>query len=155
VATPTDIVADTVVAEAPDQRIGSPEIYFGAWRNEYLGNGTRNTEGTQIFALPKPMPLQRNTLYLYGEWSIAYEYAKNTKPNAEITFKYNAKNVYMVARADTPVTIGIYIDGAHVRDIVVQEDKLYEIVKGIDYGEHVLDIKIEDTGLEAYTFTFG
>ncbi len=154
-ASTTSEVSSSVVVEAPDRRVGSPEIYFGAWRNEYFGNGVQGKEGRQSLALPKPMPLKKNILYMYGEWDIAYEYAKNARADAEITFKYDAKNVYMVARADRPVRVQIYVDGAMVREIVVQEDRLYDIVRADEYGEHVLDLKILDPGLEAYTFTFG
>ncbi len=154
-ASTTSEVSSSVVVEAPDRRVGSPEIYFGAWRNEYFGNGVQGKEGRQSLALPKPMPLKKNILYMYGEGDIAYEYEKNARADAEITFKYDAKNVYMVARADRPVRVQIYVDGAMVREIVVQEDRLYDIVRADEYGEHVLDLKILDPGLEAYTFTFG
>lgn len=150
-----EMVAGEVVADKPDSRIASPEIYFGAWRNEYLGNGKTFAQGVQQFPLPKPMPLRKNTLYLYGEWDITYEYAKNTSAGAEITFKYDAKNVYMVARAEKPVRVQVYVNALLINEFTVQEDRLYEIVKGEDYRENVLDIKILDTGLEAYTFTFG
>ena len=154
-ASSTSGVSGSVVAETPDQRVASPEIYFGAWRNEYFGNGTQKKEGHQSLVLPKPMPLKKNTLYLYGEWDIAYEYAKNSAPGAEITFKYDAKNVYMVARAEKPVRVEVFIDGIRVHEFVIQEDRLYDIVRGVGYGEHVLDIRVLDPGLEVYTFTFG
>ncbi len=155
IASTTDSVSGTVVAEAPEQRVASPEIYFGAWRNDLFGNGISKKEGHQSLALPKPMPLKKNTLYLYGEWDIAYEYARNSEAGAEITFKYDAKNVYMVARADKPVRVAVFIDGEQLHEFVIQEDRLYDIVRGTDYGEHVLDIQILDPGLEVYTFTFG
>ncbi len=150
-----DIVAQTVVAEKPDPRINSPEVYFGAWRNEYLGNGKKGIEGVQELKLPKPMPLVTNRLYMYGTWDFKYEFVRSMSKGAEITFRYDAKNVYMVARSDKPVTLKIYIDGTFSKELVVQEDKLYDIVEGNDYGVHVLDIEVVDTGLDVYTFTFG
>ncbi len=155
IASSTSSVSGTVVAETPDRRVGSPEIYFGAWRNDLFGNGVAKQQGRQSLPLPKPMPLKKNVLYMYGEWDIAYEYAKNAAAGAEITFKYDAKNVYMVARADKPVRVEIYVDGVRTQAFDIQEDRLYDVVRGSEYAEHVLDIKILDSGLEIYTFTFG
>ncbi|MBP9757886.1 MAG: redoxin family protein [Candidatus Pacebacteria bacterium] len=151
----SDMISGDVQAVKPDSRINSPEIYFGAWRNNNFGNGTQKSEGVQVLKTPKPMPLKKNVLYLYGTWDIKFEFARNTSANAEITFNYDAKNVYMVARAEKPVRVRISIDGEFKQEITVREDKLYDIVMGEDYGEHVLDIKIVDPGLDVYTFTFG
>jgi len=40
-------------------------------------------------------------------------------------------------------------------ELIVQGDRLYQIIAGQNYGTHVLQITIEDQGLQAYTFTFG
>jgi thiol-disulfide isomerase/thioredoxin len=151
----SDLIAGDVVAAQADPRINSPEIYFGAWRNNYFENGKKSVEGIQELALPKPMPLVTNRLYLYGTWDIKYEYARSVSAGAEITFRYDAKNVFMVAHAEKPVRIRISIDGAFLKEMTIEDDKLYTIVEGADYGVHVLDIEIADPGLEVYTFTFG
>ena len=39
------------------------------------------------------------------------------------------------------------------RTITIKENRLYKLVNGSDYGEHVLEIQVEDVGLD--TFTFG
>ncbi|MDP2648335.1 MAG: hypothetical protein Q8P19_00330 [bacterium] len=38
---------------------------------------------------------------------------------------------------------------------MVSEDRLYDLVKGADYGVHTLQIEVQGPGLQAYTFTFG
>ena len=40
-------------------------------------------------------------------------------------------------------------------NLYVTEHKLYNIVKGADYGKHKLELIVTDPGLDAYTFTFG
>lgn len=85
--------------------VGSPETYFGSLRNTLLGNGTAGRAGVQTFTLPTlRIP---NTLYLSGTWNITEEYAESTE-GAGIVFQYRAKEVYMVARADTPVELEVY-----------------------------------------------
>lgn len=152
-------------ASEEERIVRSPEVYFGAWRNEYLGNGETYTEGIQTFALPAT--LQPNTLYFGGTWDLKYEYATNTKTDAEVRFRYGAKDVYMVASAPSPVRLRITIDGgkplgelrgADVSEdglVTVHDERLYKLIEGEGYGEHTLEIEVLDVGLQAYTFTFG
>ena len=140
----------------------SPEIYFGASRNQRLGNGIRGTSGTQNFTEPKN--ILPNTLYLDGQWDITGEYAENKGP-AKITFRYKAQYVYMVASAGYAVRAKILIDGKVIQApgkdvdengfITIQKDQLYTLVAGLDSEEHVLEIIIENPGIRAFTFTFG
>ena len=155
---------------APDQdlaRAGSPEIYFGAWRNEYLANGERGIIGEQ--ELGAPATLAPNSLYLDGKWNIQREYAENASLNAKISFRYRAREVYFVAAADQLVRARIFVDGKPLgtsagEDIFVEsglskvrirDERLYKLIRHKDYGEHQLDIIIENPGLKAFTFTFG
>ncbi len=158
IAEPEDVV--TV-----DRRVQSPEIYFGAARNERFGNGARFVNGNQELTLPaKAYP---NVLYLGGSWGLTQEYAITLKPESKIVFNYNAKNVYFVASAERPVKVKITRDGgkplgsergkdvAEDGTVLIGEDRLYHLVKGQDYGAHTLEIEILGPGLKAYTFTFG
>ena len=141
------------------------EIYFGALRNEALSNGQKNKTGTQDFVLPPT--LQTNELYLVGSWAITGEYAKNTHASAQIILKYQAQKVFMVARADSPITAKILIDGqpipktmrgADVSEdgtITIKEDRLYRLVEDSSWDTHTIEIIPEAPGLEAFTFTFG
>lgn len=155
-----------ISAEAGEERtVRSPEIYFGAWRNEYLGNGDTHTEGVKTFTIPQN--IEPNMVYFGGEWDITYEYATNTSLGAKIFFLYGAKDVYMVGSADAPVRLRITRDGgislgeqrgADVSPegiVTVQEDRLYKLIEGDAYGEHTLEIEVLTPGLKAYTFTFG
>src|SRR6185295_16007802 len=78
--------------------VKSPETYFGAERNEYLGNGKQFKEGVQMLSTPEKV--FQNTLYLTGTWDFKPEFAKNTSQSAKIQFYYSAKNVYFVAAAE-------------------------------------------------------
>lgn len=149
---------------APQAQVGSPEVYFGASRNEFLGNGKRFTAGAQTFSLPAE--LKSNILYLEGEWDITEEYAEALSPGAKILFRYNAKETYFVASAATSTPIIVKQDGQAVNEsfgedvskdgkATISEDRLYKLIKNPEPGEHLLEIIIEKPGLKAFTFTFG
>jgi len=143
----------------------SPEIYFGAWRNDSLGNGVVRSEGIQQFSAPdnaKP-----NTLYFDGEWDIDKEFAQNISTPAKIIFKYKAEKVFMVASSENGVRAKLLIDGKPIGSrggadvssdgfVDIKGDSLYRLVEDPNgSGEHLLEIIIEGTGLKAFTFTFG
>ena len=164
ITTPTNIIP------MDPSQVQSPETYFGAARNEYLGNGSQGMAGTQNLTLPtSPMP---NTLYLGGTWNFSDQFAKNTSPNADIIFNYSSKNVYFVAAADpalsgSSVKVKVFLDGQPISvsqagsdvgadgTVTVTGNRLYSIVNGAGYGQHVLHLQAQGTGLDAFTFTFG
>jgi thiol-disulfide isomerase/thioredoxin len=155
-------------SEAPNvdfSKVGSPEVYFGASRNELLGNGQKGVAGFQM--LENPEAISSNVLYLVGDWEFEAEYAKNRSP-ARIIFRYTAKDVYFVASAETAVKVNIILDGKPISksagsdvkigaqsSLLIKDDQLYKIVEGSNYEEHTLELLIENPGLKAFTFTFG
>ncbi len=148
-------------------KIASPETYFGAFRNANLANGNPLAQGVQN--LSQPLQIERNSLYLTGEWNFSGEYAENGNAGAKIIFKYKAKNVYLVASADETVEISVTLDGKQLSaeaggDVSVEggkslakigEDRLYKLIEGKDYGEHTLEMTVGKPGLKAFAFTFG
>lgn len=158
---PTGLVSEQVAATQSTNFNGiqSPETYFGAERNGYLGNGPLMTNGTFTLAGPtSTSAIKANTLYLGGIWDFEDQYAQNQNAGATITYEYSAKNVYMVAAStntNQPVTLQIILDGQPDGTVTVQANKLYNIVQGTSYGAHTLKIVVENPGLQAYTFTFG
>jgi hypothetical protein len=147
-----------------DQNSRSPEIYFGAARNFYLGNGLINKIGPQNF--PAPTDILPNTLYLVGQWNIENEFATNQSQNAKIIFRYQGQKVFLVSRANQPTKLKIFLDGELISlaagsdvlagEIIIGQDRLYNLVddqKG--FGQHILEIMIDQPGLEVFTFTFG
>ena len=131
----------------------SPEIYFGAGRNLYLGNGLSQRLGQQTFK--EPAGVKTNILYLAGDWDFSQEYAENKTANAKVIFRYQAKNVYFVAQAAEENKISIFQDGQLIKSEIVKPAQLYKLIEDKDYGEHTLEIQIKEPGLRAFTFTFG
>ncbi len=151
----------TAVAADERQYAHSPEIYFGAWRNERLGNGVPGLVGTRAYELPQI--LERDTLYLEGMWQTTDEYASGVAP-ARIRFEYTGKDVFMVASGNGAV-VRVLVDGQPIStaagvdvvngDLRVTEERLYHIIDDGAPGAHVLELQIIEGTLEAYTFTFG
>ncbi len=133
-------------------KIKSPEIYFGSNRNKHLSNGKNGVSGVQSLVFPENK--KNNELYLSGTWNFYPEYATNLGPG-EIFFRYNSKNVYIVSSSAKGITVGVYVDGVKLKDLEIKSNNLYNLVDGLDYGEHDLEIRVPEAGLEVFTFTFG
>jgi thiol-disulfide isomerase/thioredoxin len=162
----TDIAQPEGV-ETPSAK--SPEIYFGAARNLYLGNGTPNQTGVQILSLPRG--IKANILYMDGSWRFEDEYAENQSAAAGIVFRYQAGAVHFVAGADDEVIVEVTRDGEPLTEevagsdivfendksvIKVRNEKLYDLVNepgGL--SEHTIELRPATPGLQAFTFTFG
>lgn len=147
----------------------SPEVYFGSDRNSTLANGRFGTRGEQ--QLQRPSDITPNELYLVGTWNFDRERAENKTQNAQILYRYTAKDVFFVASAAKPAKIKVTRDGKPLTremagsDIFFESDQSYALIQNeqlyhlIDdsagAGQHLLELEAEAAGLEAYTFTFG
>ncbi len=163
----SSVESGTVSVENIESYAHSPEVYFGADRNEFLGNGRKFSVGGQVFTTSARVDL--NTLYLVGDWDIQEEYAENVSVGARFVFRYKARDVYFVAGADKGVRVEVLRDGKPLgseagEDIIikdrksflnVQEERLYKVVKDMRTEEHTLEFIIQDSRLRAFTFTFG
>jgi len=140
-----------VTPSASTPQAGSPETYFGSDRNEYLGNGQKGTGGVQIFTLPSTYA--RNTLYLGGTWNITSQYAEAQK-DSRVHYRFNAKNVYLVASSPSAQSLGVTLDGVQQTLVSVSTDRLYTLISLPAVGEHELELTVP-AGLKLYAFTFG
>lgn len=144
------LVADTIAGRTSSAQ--SPETYFGAARNEYLGNGTPGRVGTSEFSVPANPT--GNRLYLDGTWHVQQEYA-SAGAGAGITYPFLAQEVYFVAESPDGAEVAVYVDGELVDTITIQASGLYTLVELDTPGPHVLELQITDGTVRAYTFTFG
>ncbi len=148
-----DISSDELVNIKTEKgNVGSPEIYFGFARNEYLANGKVRVPGVQDLKLPKN--ILPNRLYFDGSWNMTSEYAENINPGS-VVFKYDAKNIYITAGSDLPLEAEIYLDGQFLKRLMIKDAGLYTLIEGTEYGQHTIEIKVSKPGLKVFTFTFG
>ena len=153
--------ADITAAVETDERQfrHSREVYFGALRNQALGNGVSGLIGERAFVLPSR--LERDSLYLEGKWTMSDEYASAAAPS-RIRIDYTGRDVFFVARGDAQIRVlldGELVGddaGADVREgeVTIDRERLYRLIQG-DGGAHSLEIQIIRGTLDAYTFTFG
>ncbi len=155
-------------ADAPKtdfSRIKSPETYFGASRNTNFASGNPGAAGD--FSYDPPSEIKKNLLYLAGRWDIRPEFARNAAAGTKVIFRYEAKDAYLVASSDKGARIKILRDGKPIgnaagRDAdragstaAIREERLYRLVEDSDYGEHTLEIIVEEGVVQFFAFTFG
>ncbi len=82
-------------------------------------------------------------------------------------YKYSAREVYIVASAEVNVRVKVLLDGKPIGKLAgedvdaagvltIKADRLYKVVHDPDgYGEHTLELQIQDPSLRVYTITFG
>jgi len=149
-----DVVsAESRVSTQVNKKVGSPEIYFGSFRNEHLGNGAPFVLGEKEFVIPDK--ISPNAVYLEGTWDIASEYSQNKTKNSEVVFAYEARNVYMVAGSKLPVQVEVYKDDVLIQTIIISNEGLYGLLEDEVSGTHTLRLRILSPNLELFTFTFG
>lgn len=154
-----ELVSKTIAPQVTTSQ--SPETYFGSLRNEYLRNGMVGRTGEQTLTIPSQV--FPNGLYLGGTWNFSGEYAKSVK-NSKVIYRYNAKEVYIVASADSATEMEVWQDGKLVTTeagvdavngvVAIKESKLYKLIKNSEPGEHTLELRVGD-GILLFAFTFG
>ncbi len=163
------LVSEDILTPSDAERVDrtkprSPEVYFGAWRNNSLGNGATKTKGVQIFE--EPEGIKTHIQYFEGEWDIKQEYAENVGVG-KIIFRYQGGKVFMVASSVEGVSMKVLVDGEEVGaragsdvdengEVYIQNEQLYRLIEDPDgWGEHTLELIPQGPGLQAFTFTFG
>ncbi len=131
----------------------TPEMYFGANRQEFLSNGVLGKTGTQTFVIPNR--LDANKFAFEGLWDIQAEKAVLVKGPGKIKLHFNAGKVHMVASSPKEQSITAKVDGYNPTIINIKDATLYTLFDSKNYGDHILEITIPEAGFEAFTFTFG
>ena len=142
---------DTMPDMTPTQKI-SPETYVGSVRMEYLYPNGNTKNRIQAFTLSNNIPV--NSFTLGGTWDVQDEYSESDK-NAVLEYNFYAKHVFLVMRPESlPGTVTVYLDGKKKDTLTIGSDKLYEILKLSDYGQHILRLEFSP-GVQVFAFTFG
>ncbi|MFA5130864.1 MAG: cytochrome c biogenesis protein DipZ [Patescibacteria group bacterium] len=135
-------------------QVKSPEMYFGGNRLEYL---TAKQEPSIVpieYSLPANLGL--NQFALGGKWEFAADKATLVGNSGKIKLHFYAAKVFMVAQSlSQPVTLSIVVDGVAQPEVVVNQSELYTLFDSLKYADHTIEIDIPQSGLDAFTFTFG
>jgi len=156
-----------VLADWSDLR--SPENYVGYKRTENFASpgGTKSNKRHDYTALTR---LKLNHWALSGSWTIGPESAALNNAGGRIVYHFHARDLHLVmgpAVPGTPVRFRVRIDSeppgsAHGVDVdeqgngTVTEPRMYQLIRqGKPIVDRQFEIEFLDSGVEAFSFTFG
>jgi cytochrome c biogenesis protein CcdA/thiol-disulfide isomerase/thioredoxin len=125
----------------------SPETYLGAAR----ASGWEPAVQTGVHDYPGVSRLDADRFALGGRWRVDDESATAVK-DATLRAHVRGKSVYLVLGGSGRVDVTV--DGEHERTVTVDGQRLYELMKRPNAGEHELLLRFEP-GVSGYAFTFG
>ena len=147
----------------------SPEIYVGYERTENFeapGGAVRGER--HVYAAPARLNL--NHWSLSGDWTMDKGATLLNKANGRIVYRFHARDLHLVmgprARG-TSVRFRVLIDGqppgaAHGIDVdergngTVTEQRMYQLIRQPKpIVDRQFEIEFLDSGVEAFSFTFG
>jgi cytochrome c biogenesis protein CcdA/thiol-disulfide isomerase/thioredoxin len=152
--------------EAHDQ---SPETYIGYRRAQSFSSpGGIVQDHPHAYAVPASLDL--NQWALAGTWTVDPEKALLASAPGRIVYRFYARDLHLVlgpGMDGKPVRFRVQLDGVapgpnHGADTdesgagVIKEQRLYQLIRQSgDVGQHTFSIQFLDTGVQAYSFTFG
>jgi hypothetical protein len=154
-------------AQAPPDMndIQSPETYIGYAKAQNF-QGQIYEDEAHLYAAPASY--DRNQWGLTGNWTIGDEEAVLDKAPGKIIFRFHARDLHLVlGPGQKPVRFRVTMDGAapgaaHGADTDADGDgtvtgqRLYQLVRQQGpVGDHTFAIEFLDSGVQAFSFTFG
>jgi cytochrome c biogenesis protein CcdA/thiol-disulfide isomerase/thioredoxin len=152
--------------EAHDQ---SPETYVGYRRAENFQSPGGFAQD-QVHAYSAPAALKLNQWALGGSWNVDAEKAVLGPVPGKIVFRFYARDLHLVLGPGIdgkPVRFRVTLDGvapaaSHGADTdssgagAIDRQRLYQLIRQSgDVREHTFTIEFLDSGVQAYSFTFG
>ncbi len=131
--------------------IESPEMYFGTNRLQYLApQQSASAQTSYTF----PANLNLNNFALQGDWKFSPQNIQLSDGSGSIELKFHASKVHIVASSSIPAQLTITVDGKEQPSVTVQGSQLYTLFNSNSPADHVIEIKVNQSGFEAFTFTF-
>jgi cytochrome c biogenesis protein CcdA/thiol-disulfide isomerase/thioredoxin len=163
-----DVAASGIQATSNQQDVESPETYIGYGRAERFisPGGARKDRPATYRAHPEAL----DAWGLEGDWTVGEEHASLDHAGGRITYRFHARDLHLVLGPGAdgkPVRFRVTIDGkapgaAHGVDTdsdgqgVVREQRLYQLVRQHgDIKDHTFTVEFQDSGVQAFAFTFG
>jgi thiol-disulfide isomerase/thioredoxin len=147
----------------------SPENYVGYERTEnFASPGGAVLDKRSIYAAPARFEL--NDWALSGDWTMEKQSIVLNKANGRIAYRFHARDLHLVmgpATRGTSVRFRVLIDGkppgaAHGTDVddqgygTVTQQRLYQLIRQPKpIADRQFEIEFLDSGVEAFSFTFG
>ncbi len=158
-----------IQAAADEVHNQSGETYIGYRRADaFRSPGGLGHDRDRNYTVPGSLSL--NQWALGGRWNVDPEKGVLRTAPGKIVFRFSARDLHLVLGVGTnlkPVRFRVLLDGAapganHGADTdangdgVVSDQRLYQLIRQTGpVGEHVFSIEFLDSGVQAYSFTFG
>ena len=149
-------------------QVKSHETDLGSDRAQYIDNETNFQCLENFCEYHESEDLSLGSYSFDGSWRINKESSTVGSKNGSLTINFSASKVNLVAGSQTPVQAQIWLDGEVITPdhsgysvdengfVTFHEHDLYNLVDlRNSYGEYVLKIEFQDTGVDAFAFTFG
>lgn len=165
----TAVQAGGVEAPADEAHDQSPETYVGYQRAaNFASPGGFAQDQPHLYTVPAALKL--NQWALRGSWKVDPEKGVLVAAPGKIEFRFYARDLHLVlgpGNSAKPVRFRVLLDGAspganHGTDTdaegagVIDHQRLYQLIRQSgNVGEHVCTIEFFDSGVQAYSFTFG
>ncbi len=155
-------------AEMPSWSLSrqTPETYLGYLRQENFGNNeSLDKDNKHHYAYPAS--LSRDQWGLEGDWKVEGEKIVSQSDKASLRLYFNAKKVFLVmgTKDNNPIKLTLLLNGKPIGistgidapngQVEVNQHRLYELVNQSTAENGLLEIQVNQPGLEAYAFTFG
>lgn len=155
-------------AAADWSELKSGENYVGYERTEnFASPGGARPDKRQEYVLPSRLRLNRWSLS--GDWTMGREAIMLNLPNGRIAYRFHARDLHLVMgpAAKTPIRFRVLLDGqppgaAHGVDVddqgngTVTEPRMYQLIRQPKpIVDRQFEIEFLDSGVEAFSFTFG
>jgi thiol-disulfide isomerase/thioredoxin len=163
------VVGDGAEAPADWNELKSPENYVGYERTEgFASRGGSIPDQRRTYAMPATLRL--NQWALAGDWTIEKQRIVLNKANGRIAYRFHARDLHLVMGPSAPgasVRFRVLIDGeaavaARGSDIDdtgagrVVEPRMYQLIRQQKpIVDRQFEIEFIDSGVEAFSFTFG
>jgi cytochrome c biogenesis protein CcdA/thiol-disulfide isomerase/thioredoxin len=141
----------------------TPETYIGTDRANGMASPQLAQAGAREYTFPSS--LAGNTFAVSGTYDFQPQYATATRAGDKLELSFYARDVYLVAAADSPVPATVQVTG--VTGAMPTEDvgaggamgigaaRLYHLVHLPGPARGTVTITFNDAGARLYAFTFG
>jgi cytochrome c biogenesis protein CcdA/thiol-disulfide isomerase/thioredoxin len=141
----------------------TPETYLGSARasdfaGSYPGDGAHD--------LTLPGSLQTNEWAFNGQWDVSSQFVTTQAAGDKLELRFQARDVYLVMSAATPVTAHVVVAGASTASfqtedvsstglLTVSTARLYHLVHLPDQEQATVTLTFDAPDVQVFAFTFG
>lgn len=152
-------------ASVPVSNLQSPETYLGYQRAQNFDNEDQRTVNSVVNYSSTDTP-KNNHWSLNGQWNIQGEKITSSADDAQLSYTFSAKDVYLVITSDTAADVHVQLNGkdvatedagADVQNNIahIDSDRLYHLISLPSFARQQTLTLTVPMGVSLHAFTFG